>query len=230
MHFFFACKYFQLIKFRDHRLFCKLDNYSGSTSVSWSGGHQFRTNVCVLCLRSQSDSLPAWGRRQKPLLPCNMGGKPWREVPLGTAGHQEGVWKIHCTDKDWAKPVPACHTRWWLCCDINHNLPWVHLGLWVCLWLHLKNACKIKCRFLVCCLFCFSFFPFSESTIEHYRTSSAGCLGSVLPLGLSGVLHFACNSALFATCKCSLDFWNHSLNLHREAELSYTFFVILGFF
>lgn len=56
-----------------------------------------------VCLRSQPDSgdgMPAW-RRQKPLLPCKMGGKPLPcgEVPLGIADHQEGVLRIHCTDK-----------------------------------------------------------------------------------------------------------------------------------
>lgn len=54
----------------------------------------------------------------------------------------------------------------------------------------------------------------SAVVIEH-RASSAAYVGSVLHLGLDGVLHFAFNPALlrFATCKCSVLFWNCSLNL-----------------
>lgn len=118
--------------------------------------------------------------------------------------------------------------RWGGDCAVpSITVPWAQPVPWACPWLHVRNVCELQCRFLVCCFSCFwGFFPISESTIEH-RISSAGRLGSVLPLGLSGVLHFACNSAplLFATCKCSADFWKYTLNLHLEAEFSYTFFL-----
>ena len=117
-------------------------------------GPSFKTGCSLLYLWSLSVSqawMPGWGRRQKPLLPSSMDGSA---SPCGETFenhvHQQGTLKIHCTNKDQVSQRLLITSNCVYSVTFLHFVLWIHPVRWVCLWLHLRNVCELKCSVVFC--------------------------------------------------------------------------------